>query len=1027
MTGKNLILVIENKRSANNLSFILSKSGYLVLSAVSFDIAINIIRTRKPVLLVCDDVSEKSESVEICRQLRAEKEIILPVVCLVGAEISHTKQIYLKLQTGADKYIQTPFEPLEFIKIITVLIEGQTSKNSLEHQDIVFRSLIESITDIITVITIDGSILYESPSVEKILGREPVDSLGANAFEWIHPDDRQTVIDYILTADLEEAAKGIDYRIKHQNGTWRIFHSIGRFNKSIFKKRTVLITSRDVTDRRLLNERHHIVLKKAQMVWWEWTPSLDEIITSDNFTEIYGLPDNIKNSIEGFDLIHPEDVERHREVVEKIAKSGGAYHSEFRIIRRDNNKIIWLEETATAILNSQNKIDRIVGIATDISERKKAESDLRESEEKFKSLFKGIPIPIYIWEKIEKQDDFVLVESNDAGVKPEALFSSSYFGMKSTELLKSVPEILNGLKTCIKEKRIVHSEAEFQFPTTAEQKIVDLYFVNISPTLVMAVSRDITQAKFAEAERAELIAQIEFQNQRLNDIITSIPGAVWETNIISGIPSQSTGFVSEYIEKMTDYTKEEWLSHPNFWLEIIHPDDRRQVVEKINEILEEKSEGSLEYRFITKSGQIIWTETQMKTVKNHLGEVVSLTGITIDVSERKKAEEALLKSEEQLRQSQRLESVGRLAGGIAHDFNNMLTAINGYSELILRQLDEENPVRSKVLEIKKAGERSADLTQQLLAFSRRQILKPQKIDINHIINDISILLRRLIGEHIVLNIELDENACRVEADPGQLSQVIMNLAVNARDAMPKGGELIIKTENVYFDQEDAKKYAPTIPGDYVLLSVKDTGIGLDDENIEHIFEPFYTTREKGAGTGLGLATVYGIVKQSGGYIFVESKSGEGAVFDIYLPRINDEVTVLKEDTKIETNLNGNETILLVEDEQAVRELIVKILEIYGYRVIEANNGVDALEIFKTLPENISLLITDIVMPRMNGRDLAEKIKKINPEVQVLYSSGYSDDREMMPGMLEKDVSFINKPFTPEELGERVRQLLDRKK
>lgn len=1024
MNSENLVLIVENHTASHNITTVLKQAGYTVITVSSDDAAIEVIRQRNPVLLICNGITDKVQIAEVCHKIRSSHNLNLPL-CLVGDEHSQSNQTHIKLETGADEYIETPFEPLRFIKTVTSLVEQQRTKDSLEQKDVIFRSLIESITDIITVISPEGFVLYESPSVRHVLGRKPVDSLGVNAFNFIHPDDRQRVVNYVSNANREEAEKGIEYRIRHNDGSWRVFHSVGRYNKSIFKKWTILITSRDVTARNLLAERHQLALEKARMVWWEWNPSKDEVALSDNFVEIYGLS-NVKNKNEGFSLLHPADAKRHQKLVEGVAKSGGSYHSEFRINRRDNGEVVWLEETATAILDEDGNVDRLVGIAVDVSERKKAEKDLRESEEKFKALFKGIPIPVYIWEKVNDENDFVLVNSNDAGDRQTTSFSSRYFGMRASELLDDEPEMLKGLLQCSGEREIVHIETEYHHQETGVLKILDLYFVCISPSMVMAVSRDITQEKFAQDERAKLLAQIEFQNRRLSDIIASIPGAVWESKVNDGVYNQQSNFVSDYIEKITGYAPKEWLSEPNYWIKILHPDDKEEALDKTEEFLQDKGEGFLEYRFIKKNGEIVWTETQMKAVKDENGKVVSLTGITIDVSERKRAEEALIKSEEQLRQSQRLESVGRLAGGIAHDFNNMLTAINGYSELLLRELKEENSIRQKVLEIKKAGERSASLTQQLLAFSRRQVLKPQMLDLNNVIKDMSGLFRRLIGEHIYLSINLSEDECRVEADPGQLSQVIMNLAVNARDAMPKGGELTIKTENIFLDEEYAATHVPTMPGNYVRLSVSDTGIGVDEESRKHIFEPFYTTKEKGAGTGLGLATVYGIVKQSGGYIWVDSEPGKGAEFIVFLPQVEKIVAISKEKIMSETEMPGNETILLVEDEEAVRELTVKILEMNGYSVIEAKDGAEAFEIYEESSGNIDLLITDVVMPRMSGRELAEKIKQVNPGIRVLFSSGYSDDRNMMRDRDLKTIDFINKPFTPEELGRKIRQLLDRK-
>ena len=652
--------------------------------------------------------------------------------------------------------------------------------------------------------------------------------------------------------------------------------------------------------------------------------------------------------------------------------------------------------------------------------------DLHRSEEKFKAQFKGTPIPTYIWKKLKNEEDLVLVDFNDAAAALTYSFPDN-LGRKASDFFFDHPQILEVLFKCVNESKPIQFEAEYKSKITEETKKLDLHILCISSDLVMVQSRDITQTKEAEKDRAELVAQIESQRQRLNDIIESIPGVVWETQIAGNIADMKYGFVSDYIEKMTGYTPQEFLSAPDFWLKSIYPEDKERTIRKTYEFLKGRGESFMECRFIKKGGGIIWVETQMKIVKNDARDLIKLTGITIDVTERKLTEEALLKSETQLVQSQRLESVGRLAGGIAHDFNNMLTAINGYSELILRDLEAENPIYKKVFEIKKAGERSASLTQQLLAFSRKQLLRPQLIDLNHIVSDMSDLLNRLIGEHIRLKIKLNREECLVKADPGQLSQVIMNLAVNARDAMLKGGDLTIQTENVFLDEEYAAKHPPTIPGRYIRLAVSDTGTGLDKETEQYIFEPFYTTKEKSAGTGLGLATVYGIVKQSGGFIWIDSEKNKGATFNIYMPLVEGELNHPQEKNEFEVELFGDETILLVEDETAVLELTRKILTGYGYKIVEASDGIEALKIYKNSSEKIALLITDIVMPRMSGRELAEKILQANPNMRVLFSSGYTDDKFMMRGTEDKFMDYINKPFTSETLAHKVRQLLDKKR
>lgn len=381
---------------------------------------------------------------------------------------------------------------------------------------------------------------------------------------------------------------------------------------------------------------------------------------------------------------------------------------------------------------------------------------------------------------------------------------------------------------------------------------------------------------------------------------------------------------------------------------------------------------------------------------------------------------------EQLRQSQKLESVGRLAGGIAHDFNNMLTVINCYSDLALVKLGKEDPIRWKIEEIKKAGERSAALTHQLLAFSRQQFLSPKLLDINEIVIDISKMLQRLIGEDVQFSFLPDPKIGKVEVDPGQLTQVIMNLAVNARDAMPHGGILTVETADIFLDEEYASRHISTRPGSYVMLAVSDTGIGMDEETRQQIFEPFFTTKEVGQGTGLGLATVYGIVNQSGGYIWVYSEVGKGTTFKIYFPLAGKKVELPAFSDSLESIPTGTETILLVEDEKMVRGLARQILETCGYKVIEAANGTEAVEICEKADYKIDLLLTDVIMPKMGGRELAEKVLQINPSISLLYMSGYTDDAVLRQGVIDVDTNFIQKPFTFKSLSQKVRKILDAK-
>jgi PAS domain S-box-containing protein len=410
-------------------------------------------------------------------------------------------------------------------------------------------------------------------------------------------------------------------------------------------------------------------------------------------------------------------------------------------------------------------------------------------------------------------------------------------------------------------------------------------------------------------------------------------------------------------------------------------------------------------------------QTWFSPIIGDSGEVTGTVGVAIDVTEQR-----LL--EEQLQQSQKLESIGRLAGGIAHDFNNMLTAIIGYSELVMEHLPSTGEAGEEMLEIRRAADRASLLTNQLLAFSRKQILRPKTLDLNEVVTDVSRMLQRLIGEDVTMVTRLGEPLGPVNADPGQLTQVLMNLAVNARDAMPDGGILTLETSNVELDDYYASTHVGVIPGPYVMLAVSDTGTGMASDVQRRIFEPFFTTKPVGKGTGMGLASVYGIVKQSGGNVWVYSELGHGSTFKVYLPRAIAPDRPARETAGAAALPRGSETILLVEDEQMVRELVRRSLEGCGYSVIEAADGPAALEMCRQIATRVDLLITDVVMPRMNGRQLATEITAARPDIRVLFMSGYTDNAIVHHGVLDETTNFLQKPFAMRTLVTKVREILD---
>jgi signal transduction histidine kinase/CheY-like chemotaxis protein len=420
-----------------------------------------------------------------------------------------------------------------------------------------------------------------------------------------------------------------------------------------------------------------------------------------------------------------------------------------------------------------------------------------------------------------------------------------------------------------------------------------------------------------------------------------------------------------------------------------------------------------------------YTEAELKLaekVSNQIAGAIANAQLFAQHERSEKEKEGL---QEQLRQSQKMEAIGRLAGGVAHDFNNLLTVITGYCELSLLDLSKDDPGRQKLNEIAKAAERAGNLTRQLLAFSRRQILEMKVVNLNIILNDLDKMLHRVVGEDIDFKTVFADELGLVKVDPGQIEQVVMNLVVNARDAMPQGGRLTLETANTELDEGYTRSHVGVASGAYVMLSVNDTGIGMTKEVKEQIFDPFFTTKEKGKGTGLGLSTVYGIVKQSGGDIYVYSEPGKGTTFAVYLPRVFEPLEELKEEVPVEKIPQGNETVLVVEDEDSVRAVAVDILRAQGYKVLEATGGGEALIICEEEKNPIHLILTDVVMPQMNGPQVIERLMQVRQDFKVLYMSGYADETVLHHRLLERGVTVIHKPFTVEKLARKVREVLDK--
>ncbi|MBI4409314.1 MAG: PAS domain S-box protein, partial [Gemmatimonadetes bacterium] len=566
--------------------------------------------------------------------------------------------------------------------------------------------------------------------------------------------------------------------------------------------------------------------------------------------------------------------------------------------------------------------------------------------------------------------------------------------------------------------------SDFRFPPVPPYRAVAVLALVATLLLValyLAFRRRVAESHAAELARLTTSLRaseraLRESEQRFRSLVENAADAITVLDTNGRVQ-----YTTPAIERVLGFKPEERVGRSGF--EFVHPDDLARVRQAFAELVQQPRQSvGLELRLRHKDGS--WR--RLEVTGTNLLDDPAVAGVVIntrDLTERRAAEDALARSEAQLQQAQKMEAVGRLAGGIAHDFNNLLTAIKGHTELLLEELPADASMRAELEEIRRGAERAAGLTRQLLAFSRRQVLQPRVINLNTVIGGLESMLRRVIGEDVELVTRMDPALGTILADPGQIEQVILNLAVNARDAMPAGGRLCIETRNAELGGEDDARFTtPVAPGSYVLLRVEDTGSGMAPDILAHIFEPFFTTKEVGKGTGLGLATAYGIVKQSGGYIAAHSELGHGSRFDVYLPR----VTGREESWEAPPSgavPGGSETILLVEDEGPVRALARRILQRAGYSVLEAGDPEEALQLFEQNGTTVGLVITDVIMPRMSGLKLAERITAARP-VRVIFMSGYSEDAISNQGVLQPNAVLLEKPFTPDALLRAARDALD---
>ncbi len=696
--------------------------------------------------------------------------------------------------------------------------------------------------------------------------------------------------------------------------------------------------------------------------------------------------------------IHPDDLPRVMAGVQRAVATREPFESEHRHVLGDG-QVMWVRTRTFAVLVGPT-LHRMVTLLEDITARRAAAEALRASEERFRTICEVAPLGIFL-----SDADARVVYSNPAAERILGRSTAEIHGKgwgsavhpdDRAEVERTVAEADKGPGGGFSlSARLVHPDGTVIWMETQSRNVYDgdQYLGRVS------LVSDVT-------ERRRMVQAVYESEALFRELSENVDAVFYLTR-----PDASgVDFVSQGFEKVWGRRVEELRSNPLLWIAAIHPDDREGVEASFTR---DRAHFQADYRVIRPDGTLRWISDRSFPVRDAEGEIVRIAGVATDETERRTLEAQLL-------QSQRLESIGRLAGGVAHDFNNLLTVI--MSHAAFARQDVAN-AEDDLLSIEQAGRRAAELTAQLLAFARRQVIEPRVVDLNTLTGQIDRMLQRLIGAGISLKTQLQPSLWSVKVDPAQIEQVLVNLAVNARDAMPDGGTLTIETANATLGPGYAVSHVDVTPGEYVMVAVSDSGEGIDPALLPMIFEPFFTTKQHGAGTGLGLATCYGIVKQAGGHIWAYSEPGRGATFKVYLPRVEGVAVEVTPAEAVEP-AGGDETVLLVEDDAHVRAIGARALRAQGFHVLEAVDGIDAMTVARAFNGTIHMLVTDVVMPRMGGKELAERLSAERPDMRILFASGYTRNAIVHQGVLQMGTSFLQKPYVPAILVARVREVLD---
>lgn len=970
-------------------------------------------------------------------------------------------------------------EVIRLAGIVTDITDRKLAIEALAESEERNRELVENAIDIIYTHDLNGNYTSVNRAVERITGYTREESLAMNMADTLAPEylpkARQMIAEKhagndttayeveIIAKNKERVALEVNTRIIYENGVAVGVQGIARdiTERKLAQNKLAELTERTEKRERMLTTMLSSMSDMAQI----YDPEGRIVFVNQRVLDLWGrtLDDVVGKNF--YELEYPADLaSKLQKQISQVYRTKTPITDETPFIGA-NGELGFYEYIFTPAIGPEGKVDFVVGSTREVTERKRAATLLAESQQRLRLATESANIGIWDWDVVEdtmKWDArmYELYGNHD----------EDFSGPRKTWNLNHHPEdnkrVIEGLVTAFKGPGDFHSEFRVVWPSGEvhhlESSAKVLRDENGRALRFIGVAWDITERKLAEETLREAdqraireygllltrVSKLALALGNARDLDTvfeelrefALVSTGMDGMIISLFDARKKTRTAAYV--WSEGVKVDASSLPPMEMsdsphsrsvltgEIIITDDFQSAMasQPVLHLGGDLPQSSLVVPMSVMGkivgGVEVQSDHRAAFRESHATAMQMAANLAANAIENVRLMENDRHQAEQLRQSQKMEAVGVLAGGIAHDFNNLLTAINGFSDLTLRRMEADNPFRRNIQEVKNAGERAAELTGQLLAFSRKQVLRASVISLNSVISNIENMLRRIIKESVELRVVLDPQLGNVMADPGQIEQVIVNLAINARDAMPNGGNLTIKTKNVYLGDDYVDQHILVSPGEFVRVTVSDNGEGMDAETRSHIFEPFFTTKEVGKGTGLGLSTVYGIVKQSGGTIMVYSELGHGTTFKVYLPCVDRSLELPRWENERETGFSGAETILLVEDEDAVRSFVIEVLESSGYTVLEASNGPDASALCRDHAGPIHLLISDVIMPKMGGAELKNRIVEMVPGIKVLFISGYTDDSIADRGIDDPNVAFLEKPFTPDALIRKVRDVLD---